>query len=83
MTLYKFNLLDESKQAETLWENGVHIGERSDAEHNISLYQIEGFYVEVFYHREENVIKRFRTFSSIAQHEPYLGKIDISKFDNE
>jgi hypothetical protein len=52
MSLYEFNLLNEIQQAEILWENGVHIGEREDQEHTIVLYQIEGFYVEVFYHRD-------------------------------
>ena len=78
MTLYQFKMLDEMEQAETLWNKGVHIGERFDEEHNIILYQIDGFYVEVFYHREDNDIIKFRTFSSTEQLESYIGKIDIS-----
>jgi hypothetical protein len=42
--------LQEKEQAEVLWEMGVHLGERFDGEHKILLYQIDGFYVEVFYH---------------------------------
>jgi len=78
MTLYEFNLLDEMEQAEAVWE-GVHIGEREDEEHKILLYQIDSFYVEVFYHKEYNVIRRFRSFASMEQLEPYLGKMDLSK----
>jgi hypothetical protein len=77
MTLYQFNLLEEKEQAEMLWDKGVHVAERGDEQHNIVLYQMEGFYVEVFYHREQNAIKRFRSFSGINQLEPYLSKIDI------
>jgi hypothetical protein len=80
MSLYEFNLLNEIQQAEILWENGVHIGERKDQEHTIVLYQIERFYVEVFYHRGLNAIKRFRSFSSTDQLEPYITKIDVSRF---
>ncbi len=76
MTLYQFNALDEMEQQEAVW-SGTHIGERFDQEHSILLYQIDNFYVEVFYHREHNVIRRFRSFSSVTQLEPYLKKIDI------
>jgi len=64
------------EQAEAVW-NGTHIGERFDEEHSILLYQIDGFYVEAYYHREYNVIRRFRRFSSVTQLEPYLNSISI------
>ena len=51
MTLCQFNLLDEMEQAETVW-SGVLIGERQDEEHSILLYQIDSFYLEVYYHRD-------------------------------
>ena len=82
MTLYQFNLLNEIQQAEMLWENGVHIGERKKEEHTIVLYQIDGFYVEVFYHRGLNEIKRFRSFSSVDQLMPYTNKISIAGLGN-
>ena len=80
MTLYQSNLLNETQQAESLWENGVHIGEREDFPHTVALYQMDSFYVEVFYHRQLNAIKRFRSFSSTDQLEPYIAKIDVSRF---
>jgi aminopeptidase C len=64
MTPYQFLVLDEMEQAEAVW-SGTHIGERSDEVHNVLLYQIDGFYVEAFYHREHNELVRFRSFSSI------------------
>lgn len=82
MTLYQFNLLDEMEQAEAVW-SGTHIGERKDGEHTILLYQIDSFYVEVYYHREYNVIKRMRSFSSTEQLAPYLGQIDIINLLNK
>ena len=78
MTLYDYKLLDEIEQAEVLWERGVHLGERTDGEHGIVLYQIEGFYVEVFYHEEHNTIKRIRSFKSVDQLRPYLDVININ-----
>ena len=79
MTLYQFNLLTETQQAEELWENGVHIGEREEATYTIALYQISCFYVEVFYHRHLNAIKQFRTFSSTDQLAPYTCKINVGE----
>jgi hypothetical protein len=77
MTFYQFNRLDEMQQAEVLLEKGVCLGERHDAEHKIFLYQIEGFYVEEFYHKQHNVPRRIRSFRSTSQLRPYLDKIDI------
>jgi hypothetical protein len=74
MTLYQFLTLDEMEQAEAIWE-GVHIADREDEEHRILLYQIESFYVEVFYHNEYNVIRSSRPFASVEQLVPYSDRI--------
>lgn len=76
MTLYEFNGLDEMEQAEAVWE-GVFISDREDEEHKILLYQVDSFYVEVFYHKEYNVIRKFRSFSSTEQLHPYLENINL------
>jgi hypothetical protein len=77
MTLYDFIALDEMEQQEALWE-GVHIGDREEGEHLILLYQMDNFYVEVYYHKEYNVIRRYRPFKTTDLLAPYLGQIDIS-----
>lgn len=76
MTLYQFLQLDEAEQAEAIWE-AAFIADREDKEHKILLYQIDGFYVEVYYHKEHNAVRRYRPFSSTDQLEPYLEKIQI------
>ena len=63
--------MDEMEQAEAVW-SGVYIEDRQDEEHRILLYQIDGFYVEVYYHKEYNVIRKFRPFASTEQLRPYL-----------
>jgi len=77
MTLYQFNNLDEAEQQEALWDKAVHIDQRQEAEYRIGLYQLDGFYVEVFYHMEYNQIHRFRSFSSTDQLQPYLKNIKL------
>ena len=78
MTLYKFNQLDEMEQAEAVWD-GDFIADREDAEYKILLYQIDSFYVEIYYHKEYNVIRRFRSFSSTDQLQPYFEKINLNE----
>jgi hypothetical protein len=74
MTLYQFNALDETQNPNIIW-SGVHLGCRLEGDHNILLYQIDGFYVEVYYHRGFNAIQRFRSFSSVEQLFPHLGRL--------
>jgi hypothetical protein len=69
--------MDELEQQEALWDKGVHIDERQESPYRIILYQLDSFYVEVFYHMEHNHIHRFRSFSSTDQLQPYLNKIKL------
>ncbi len=78
MTLYQFNVLSEDEKAAVLWRKGDFVGERKENNFSISLYQVQSFYVEVFYSGKENKISRLRSFSSTDQLEPYLRKINIS-----
>lgn len=77
MTLYQFNALDEMEQAQTAWE-GTHLGNRSHENFDVLLYQVDSFYVEIFYEREFNTIAKLRSFSSTDQLTPYFSQIDIS-----
>ena len=80
MTLYQYMLLDQTDQACVLWNKGVFLCRRKNNQHFIELYQIDGFYVEVVYHRWNNKIERTRSFRSVDQLRPYLDQIDIEKF---
>jgi hypothetical protein len=45
-------------QAEAIW-SGKHVATRQDEEHEVLLYKIDGFFVEVFYHGAYNAIRKF------------------------
>ena len=77
MTLYEFNALSEDEKAAVLWSKGDFVIERKDNNFSILLYQVQSFYVEVFYSGKENKISKLRSFSSTEQLEPYLNNIDI------
>ena len=79
MHFNEFLQLNETEQVELLWYNGEQIGRRKENDYLILLYQVEGFYVEVFYHRKQRVIKHYMSFDcSDSRLEAYLEKIDIS-----
>jgi hypothetical protein len=61
------NLLDEPQQVETLWEHGVHIGDRIEGEYPLILYPLFSFYLEAWYHIAHNKIEKYRIFSSTDQ----------------
>jgi len=73
MTPHQFYNLDEAEQAETIWK-GEHIADRKDQEHSILLYQIGDLFVEVFYHREYNVLRKFEAFTKNELLDIYLPK---------
>ena len=74
-----FLQLNETEQVELLWYNGEQIGRRKEDDFLILLYQVEGFYVEVYYHRKERMIKKYLSFDcSDNRLNTYLEKIDIS-----
>jgi hypothetical protein len=77
MDLRQFNGLDESVQIAMIWDNGVHVATRDDEVYQYLLYQLDSFYVEVWYHIEFEVINRFIAFNSLDRLDPYLQQIDI------
>ena len=79
MTLYDYSELNEVEQHEVLWDHGVMVGDRSDDEHNIILYQMFSFYVELYYNPDYNVLKRLRSFSRVELLDPYIEQFDISE----
>lgn len=78
MTLSEFEQMDEAAQMEAVW-GGAFVAIRTDSENEILLYQVDSFYVEVYYNGEYNRIKKFRSFSSTDELIPYLEQIDLNE----
>ena len=78
MTLLQFRQLPPDRQTLTTWEIGVHLSTRFYGLHAILLWQIDGFYVELFYNRIDNSIDKLRSFRSTIPLRPYLNQIDIT-----
>jgi hypothetical protein len=78
MHFFEFLQLHEDAQLETLWYNGEQVGRRREGEFLILLYQVEGFYVEVFYHTRDKQIKKYVSFECLDKLDPYIADMDIS-----
>lgn len=78
MTLFDFQLLEDSEKIDVLYEEGVYIGKRKDGNRTVLLYQLESFYVEVFYRKHRRYVTRVHCFSSTALLDPYLEQIPVT-----
>ena len=80
MNVFDFHRLSEKQQLDTLENSGVFIAERDGAFYNIKLYQIEGFYVELYFHTHFNVVVNINCFTNTDCLDPYLESIDLDPF---
>lgn len=78
MTFFDFNLLSEIDKMNILKRKAVLIAVRDGGHYIFELYQIEGFYVEQQVHKNWNICKPYRSFTSTGLLDPYLLTIDIS-----
>jgi hypothetical protein len=83
MTLAQFNKLKIEEQQKAVLINGVFLGERKDPPLRMMLYDMENFYVEVFFLSRYNKVAWFNGFQSTKKLEPYLQKIDVSSILQE
>lgn len=77
MTHYLFDSMSESLQLEVVRQKGVLLAERMAGFYKVCLYEVGGFYAEVFYHHHFNVPVRIRTFQEADGLDPYLEQLNI------
>lgn len=80
MTCSYFDQLSEAAQTNVIWEDGILLDRRTDGFYNVLLFQIEGFYTEVWYHSHFNVIIKIESFHDTERLAPYLEEIELPAF---
>jgi hypothetical protein len=80
MTLYEFKLLTDNEQLNLLYEQGVYIGKRKIDNETVLLYQLDSFYVELFYIKYRCYVRRLHCFHSTVFLDPYLESIKIEQW---
>jgi len=76
VTLSQFNLLDENQQTNVIW-SGTRVATRREEEHEIVLFQIDGLFVEVFFNRTIEVVRKIEAIENINQLLIYLKPYEV------
>jgi hypothetical protein len=75
--MHDFTHLPQKEKVALLYEHGVYIGKRRNGKIIAVLYQLEGFYAEVFYRTYRREIGTISCFSDTVRLDPYLAGIDV------
>jgi hypothetical protein len=78
MNLEYFENLSCEEQVAVVKESGVLISEREDGIHDMFLFQLYSFYVEMTYNKSDKELWRIGPFDHPVMLRPYLDQIDIS-----
>jgi len=78
ISLAEFIDLQPDRQFEVLHKNGVYVGKRKVDNQTRVMFQLDGFYVEVYYRQYRKTIDRLVTSSSTDILLPYLNQINIA-----
>jgi hypothetical protein len=78
MTLPEFASIKKEQQIETIKRNGCFLYVRNEGNVDVVLYQLDSFYVEVFFETAPEDKVAIRSFDDTASLDVYLKKINIS-----
>ena len=79
MTLEQFRSLPKDMQRKVVKHCGVFLFGRTGVGVNVMLYQVEGFYVEIYFNDKMSAAIRLRSFEETVHLEPYLRMVDVSE----
>lgn len=77
MMLDNFTRLTNEEKTALLYDHGVYVGKRKIGITRVVLYQLEGFYAEVYYRRYRRDIEKIVCFATTARLDPYLMEIHV------
>jgi hypothetical protein len=79
MNLQQFRSASREVQEKLVKCKGVFLMERKSLGISVLLYQIDGFYVEVFYNTATELVSFVKSFEDMDGIEAYLHNIDITE----
>lgn len=82
MTLQQFARLQKQEQICVIKKAGSFLFLRHEAGIDVILYQIEGFYAEVYFDSVNNNSIRIRSFDDTASLDIYLKEINLSELQH-
>lgn len=78
MNLKQFKTMSEEKQHRNLLLYGSCVADRMIGNTHILLFQLHGFYVEVFFNENGDEVINTRSFEDTDELLPYLEQIDVN-----
>lgn len=82
LSLVEFMELPQELQFEVLHKHGVYVGKRKIDKQSVVLFQLHGFYVEVYYKQYRKIIDHLITSESTDILQPYLEQINIKDWED-
>lgn len=83
LSLTEFTDLLQELQFDVLHKHGVYVGKRKLNGQTVVLFQLHGFYVEVYYRQYRKIIDHLVTSDSTEILHPYLDQINIRDWDGQ
>ena len=78
MTLLHFNALDQEKQRWWVLHNGVYLCNRKTRDFTVFLFQLDGFYIELYFYNVDNGVFLIKSFDHTNELDPYLDGINLT-----
>lgn len=83
LSLKEFMDLPQELQFEVLHKHGVYVGKHKAGKQTVVLFQLHGFYVEVYYKQYRKIIDHIVTSDSTEILHPYLEQINIKDLSDD
>jgi hypothetical protein len=64
-------------------ERAVYLTCRETGKTSVFLFQLDGFYIEIFFLQDNDELYSIRSFETTDQLNPYLSKIDVQSLMRE
>ena len=78
MTIQDFNSMNKHHQQKKLLTKGKYIADRTTEDYQALLFELNGFFVEVTYNKQEDEVLHVNGFEDTEELAPYLGEIRLS-----
>ncbi|RYY40419.1 MAG: hypothetical protein EOO08_04605 [Chitinophagaceae bacterium] len=75
--------LSDEERLRLLHRDGVYIGKQKVAEQMRVLFQLYGFYVEVFYRHYRREVEQLHVTTDADVLQPYLDQVDVRDLDRK
>lgn len=79
MTIPQFQELSYDDKVDLLYKQGVYIGKQKEGCHTKVLYQLDSFYVEIYYTKYRRLISHLVCFNFNDMLNPYLSQVDVGE----